>query len=367
MEKRNFITLAILAMITTIYSSIENGYFNSFLKIVNNTSDFKINIMVSFSSIFGAIFFILWGAISDNIRSKYGRRKPILLIGLLSSAFFFYLFSATNTYIGFLIIDGIVLAFTGNMMWASRHSLIPDLTEITNRGKTNSNLFIFGAIGGGLMVVMELVLPKEDDFLTFESHLILIWIGIIGMIISSIFIFFFLKEPPIESLPPKRSWKQDIKNIFNFEEFKKHKELYKLLLALIFFGSARNAYVPLLLNFRQTMGFMSDTEIILYDIAMGFGMFLGSFILTRISDKYGRKRIILTVIPISLIGLFLDALSGFGFVYFILGMAITYFSFEGIARLQEVWSQDIVDEDARGKFLGILNISSSAGGFLVHY
>jgi MFS family permease len=132
MEKRNFATLAILTTITTIYSSIENGYFNSYLKIVAHSSDFEINLMVSFSSVFGAIFFILWGAISDNIRSKYGRRKPILIIGMLSSAFFFFLYSAMNLYIGFLIIDGIILAFTGNMMWATRHSLTPDLTEKKN-------------------------------------------------------------------------------------------------------------------------------------------------------------------------------------------------------------------------------------------
>ena len=38
-----------------------------------------------------------------------------------------------------------------------------------------------------------------------------------------------------------------------------------------------------------------------------------------------------------------------------------YFFLEGSNTTSETWSQDLVDKEARGKFLGIINITSSAG------
>ena len=37
------------------------------------------------------------------------------------------------------------------------------------------------------------------------------------------------------------------------------------------------------------------------------------------------------------------------------------FFLEGANTTSETWSQDLVDKEARGKFLGIINLTSSAG------
>jgi len=361
MKRTNFISLAILAVVTSFYSLTENSWFNSWTSGVIGSSNFETMVMVSTSAGMGAAFFLIWGAISDNIRTKFGRRKPVLLTGLVLSAIFIFMFAGSKEFIACLILDGIVLGITGNMMWSSWHSLIADLSKPKTRGKLVSNLFIFASIGGLLLTVIEIVAETDErGFFTEATHLFIFYLTAISMLVAAFILFFTLKEVPMIKLPPKRRWYIDLKNIFDAEELKSHKEFYKFLLAAIVLTCAKYAYVPLLIVFRQEKGFDSFQRLISY-IIMGVGTFIGTFLLARISDKYGRRNIIIYSIPGAILGLILSAMIDLSFEVFLIGYSILFFFFEGITKTQETWAQDLADEEARGKFLGLANISQTLG------
>ncbi|MGV9199317.1 MAG: MFS transporter [Promethearchaeia archaeon] len=70
------------------------GIFNTYINNVLELPYFYIALMVSLSAIMGLIFTFVFGVFSDNTRSKFGRRRPYFLFGIIASiAMIFYAFS----------------------------------------------------------------------------------------------------------------------------------------------------------------------------------------------------------------------------------------------------------------------------------
>ncbi|TXT62413.1 MAG: membrane protein of unknown function [Promethearchaeota archaeon] len=361
MKKRNFISLALLGIITSFYTLMENSWFNSWLGGVVKSSNFEISIMVSLNAAIGIVSYLVLGAISDNIRTKFGRRKPVLVMGLLLSSFFIIMFSLSKNYLICLLLDGIILGITGNMMWSSWQPLIADLTTPRSRGKVNSNIFIFISLGGFFITIIEILGDTDSrGFFTEGTHLLVFYITAISMLVVAIIISFSLKEPPMEELPPQRKWYNDLKSILDTQELKEHKEFYKFLIATTILICGKFAFYPLLIVFRQIKGFDSFQRLISY-VILGIATFIGTFILLRLSDKFGRKKVMIFSIPMAIGGLLLSIAIDLSFIVFLIGYFLIFFFIEGSQKTQETWAQDLADEHARGKFLGIANIAQTIG------
>ncbi|MFX1596188.1 MAG: hypothetical protein ACFFBK_08995, partial [Promethearchaeota archaeon] len=95
-HKSWIIALCLLAFGTTLYSEIEGQWNSSFARFIANMSYFGVSTMVALAGIFGTIFYLVWGAISDNLRTNLGRRIPIILIGMLSTAGLMIFFISTT-------------------------------------------------------------------------------------------------------------------------------------------------------------------------------------------------------------------------------------------------------------------------------
>jgi maltose/moltooligosaccharide transporter len=359
-KKRNFLSLVITAFVVSAYSYTEGSWFNSWVSQILGKDKIWVSVMVATSGLVGAIFFIVWGAISDNTRDRLGRRKSILVLGLLITGLLVLVFGLTKNYVACLLIDGLLIGITSNMYHSTRNALVPDLTQIKERGRINSNIMILGGIGSILTYAFVIWGKKNSEGKYTEfTHLLVFDITGILLIFAAIMVFFLLQEP-MQNLPPKRnSWK-DIKNIFSWDEFKRHKEFYRFFIAYLFPIMARYAYYPFLIVYIQEQG-LNSTEILIYSLMMGGGAALGPIIFPRISDKFGRKRIVLITLPCAVFGLIFLAFSQYSVWILYSGMFIMNFFLEGHNTTSQTWSQDLVDEEARGKFLGIVNITSSAG------
>ncbi len=361
MKKRNFAALAILMAMSILYSQTENNWFNSWISQILGMDQIYVSYMVSLSSIFGAVFFLLWGTYSDTLRTRWGRRKPVLVPGMIVTGLLVIAFGMTKNYWMCLVLDGFILMIFANMCWAARPSLVADLEpEARMRGRLNSNLILMGAIGALLAYLFVFFGEKDtkNNYTEFTHQIVFIVTGI-GAIVGAIIIFFSLRESDVKDLPPATMpWYRALRNIFKVVELRQNKGFYRLFLASLFLFTAKNAYLPYILIFVQKMGY-STIQTLYYSIAMGAGTFLGPFLLPRRSDKLGRKKVTMAVIPFGLVGLVLMACSVFSFPLFIIGAILVYFILEGVGQVQETWSQDMLDPAARGKFLGIINITIS--------
>ncbi len=135
--KRQILLIGLLYMGDYLFFFFEQNYFNTYLDHVLYLPELFISIMVSLSATVGLISMPLWGIASDHTRSKYGRRRPFLLFGIIAGfgmvlfGFAYLFFGRTEiAYIWCLIVDVVIIGIASNAFLVAERSLIPDTIEV---------------------------------------------------------------------------------------------------------------------------------------------------------------------------------------------------------------------------------------------
>ncbi len=365
--------IGLLYMGDYLFFFFEQNYFNTYLDHVLYLPELFISIMVSLSATVGLISMPLWGITSDNSRTKYSRRRPFLLFNIIAGfgmvlfSFAYLLFGRTQiAFIWCLIIDVLLIGITSNAFLVAERSLIPDTIELEKRGRANGIINSISYIG--LLIGVTFLLlgnelfgipdPRPDatgTIITQDGHMILLSTGGLLFAIVGIIGFFFIKEKPVSELPEKKKFFTELIQTFNLTELKSHKEFFKILLARVIFQSGISSIMPFLFIFIFDQGL--GTLQLLIGIAIAFPwIFIATIYLGRLSDKFGRKRFV----PISMIivsmGYLLMPFASDNYILFIIGLPFVLIGVLSLITPLNAWSQDLLPEDKRGKFTGILNI-----------
>jgi len=121
---------------------------------------FVIGLLMALDNIIGVIIQPIMGSISDNTRTKFGRRMPYLIIGIPLGALFFALIP-TQTSIIMLLIYMFFFGLSMGFYRAQAVSLMPDFVRPANRSKGNAIINIMGglgiAIGYGFSILLGIV------------------------------------------------------------------------------------------------------------------------------------------------------------------------------------------------------------------
>ena len=371
--RRQVLLIGLLYMGDYLFFFFEQNYFNTYLDHVLYLPELFIPIMVSLSATVGLISMPLWGIASDNTRTKYGRRRPFLLFGIIAGfgmvifSFAYLLFGRTEiAFIWCLIIDVLLIGIASNAFLVAERSLIPDIIEVEKRGRANGIINSISYIG--LLIGVAFLLLGNELFgipdprpgatgtiITQDGHFILLSFGGILFAIVGIIGFFFIKEKPVSELPEKKKFFTELKQTFNLTELKSHKEFFKILLARVIFQSGISSIMPFLFIFIFDQGL--GTLQLLLGIAIAFPwIFIATIYLGRLSDKFGRKRFVpISMIIVSMGYLLMPFASG-NYILFIIGLPFVLIGVLSLITPLNAWSQDLLPEDKRGKFTGILNI-----------
>ena len=388
---RQVLLIGMLYMGDYLFFFFEQNYFNTYLDHVLYLPELYISVMVSLSATVGLISMPLWGIASDNTRTKFGRRRPFLLFGILAGigmilySFAYQLFGRTETaFIWCMLIDVLLIGFSSNAFLVAERALIPDTIEVEKRGRANGLINSISYIG--LLIGVAFLLLGNELFgipdprpgatgtiIHQDGHFILLSVGGIVFIVVSIVGFLFIKEKPVMELPEKRKFFSELKQTFNITELKKEKEFYKILLAFVVFQSGISSVMPFLFIFIFDLGL--STMDLLLGIGIAFPIvFIATIYLGKAADKFGRKKFVpLSIILVS-IGFFTMPFAGI-FVNKTLFMFSLPFVLVGVLALLtplNAWSQDLLPNEKRGKFTGIFNIvntlsqivGSFAGGLI---
>jgi len=124
------------------------------------TSFFLIGLFMALDNMIGVIIQPIMGSISDNTRSKFGRRMPYLIIGVPLGALFFSLIP-TQSSLPMLLIFMFLFGTSMGFYRAQAVSLMPDFVRPENRSKGNAIINLMGgfgvAIGYGFSALLGLV------------------------------------------------------------------------------------------------------------------------------------------------------------------------------------------------------------------
>ena len=145
---------------------------------------------MAMDNVIGVIIQPLMGSISDNTRSKFGRRIPYIIVGIPLAAVFFVLIS-TVSYPQDPPWILLLWMFFFNISMASYRSqavaLMPDFVTPANRSKGNAIINFMGGIGAVMAYVFNLVLVPISLFLAFLVVAII-------MVLSLVILLFTVKE-----------------------------------------------------------------------------------------------------------------------------------------------------------------------------
>ncbi|MCL2630871.1 MAG: MFS transporter [Firmicutes bacterium] len=197
-------------------------------------------LIVALAKIVDAVTDSLFGIISDNLRTKWGRRRPMIFVGALliipALAFLFADTSSLNSYWGRFTISLLAFCFFCSINSLSQvpySSMVSDISP-DHKERTNANTIktIFNMVGAAVCflvptMVMEQLDKGEIPYITFYL-IIVLGFGLL-FTIPLILTSFFTKE---------RTPYLDIKVKFSFNEYKKPFKIKAFVLHLIMYVTA---------------------------------------------------------------------------------------------------------------------------------
>jgi MFS family permease len=148
--QRNLTQSTIALVIISIGSQLYSDTSQTFLSYMVNTnagiSYLLSGVMYAIYVVLSAIFYILWGAISDNLRTRFGRRIPLISTGSVMTGILVYFFVFSQNLIWLFIDWGILISFV-NSMTKVTGSLTADLIPLERRGRVNTILQVVTPLG----------------------------------------------------------------------------------------------------------------------------------------------------------------------------------------------------------------------------
>ncbi|MCX6080033.1 MAG: MFS transporter [Chloroflexi bacterium] len=354
LPRRIWIALILLGFSGQLAWGVENQFFNTFMYDKITPDPRPISWMVAASAITATLASILMGALSDRLRTRWGKRKPLVLVGYLMWGIFTIAFPTAaflhplGLALGVAILFDCVMTFFGSTANdAALNAYITDVTSNNNRGRVVGVMEIMTWIAilivyGGAGLIIEAW--GYYTFFYFIGGLVLT-MGLIG---GSL-----IKEIPDTSRQQGSYWGQ-IAEAFQWKTLRDNSNLFLLLVAMALYGIAENIFFPYLiiyLNHHLKLPTLQASLLIFVAILVGgIGLAYPFGVLT---DKWGRKKVAMLALIIKMAGLVL-----FSFSTAFLPLTITGIMFlAGMSAWMistGAWSKDLFPEDKRGQFAGFV-------------
>ncbi|BBJ28426.1 tetracycline resistance protein, class B [Athalassotoga saccharophila] len=254
-----------------------NAYMPIFLGKYTD-SNTLIGFVMVWDNIANIILLPIIGAMSDNTRTKIGRRMPYIIIGMPLAGIAYALLPLQKSFLTLIAID---LVF--NVIIATYRSpviaLMPDITAEHNRSKANGVINFMGGLGSLIMFFIGSQLYKVNNAYPFFL------VAILSFIVP-IVLFFGIKEPKIQD----KSQKQNIFKSFLFLVKDKNKAPFFTLLSIFTliagFSSIETfftRYAEIALKINPAI---SSFSLGFYSIAFIAFALPAGFIATKIGKKY---------------------------------------------------------------------------------
>ena len=266
-------------------------------------------IIMSLDNVFAVFMLPIFGALSDKVSTRFGRRTPFILVGTVAAVVFYIFLSFAPSLALFIIL----LLFTLIAMATFRSpavALMPDVTEKSLRSKGNAIINLMGTAGGIAVLGVGLFVKVG------ESHAknYPIYIGLVCAIMIAALVVFLLTVKECawakEADARNRALAPNGNEAANVAEGEKHKlskpEFISLCLilasvALWFTGynavtSKFSVYVEEVFSFRNAAGEIIGDPKVSYDAALmvaQIAAIIAYIPVGLVSSRFGRKKTIL--------------------------------------------------------------------------
>jgi MFS family permease len=311
--------------------------------------------MVAASAITATLTTLFMGTLSDRTRSRWGRRRPLILIGYilwgLSTVLFptvAYIKVTSLAIVMVVAADSIMTFFGSTANDAAFSAWTTDIATSETRGRVEGVLNLSVFLAQIVAMVAAGMLIDSLGYFTFFYLLggIVIVVGLVaGSLLQDI-------QLPPESAEPKRSFLSEFSELFDINTLKENRELFIILIFIMLSSIGMQVSLPYLIIYLENYIGVTKTEFSIIGGAVMLGSAVFAIPFGLLADKWNKRNMIFSATIVSSLGGILLSLVKSLPMLSLTGLLWQAFSVAmGIASV--AWLKDLLPEQNRGKFLGI--------------
>jgi MFS family permease len=313
--------------------------------------------------------------ISDYTISRWGRRKPYILIGALLDVVFLYGFASSNVLLVMFVFI-LLLQFSSNFAQGPFQGYVPDLVPKEQVGLASGLMgvmIVIGQVLGAGIAAIGLIAVNQSPFTqgTVEAgqyaQEAFLWptVGLaLVEVITMVPLILFVREGRSAPSREGRSWFQIGLSAWGLDILRERSYVW-MLVSRLFFLMAPTLPLSLGLYFlRQSLGSTDEQAgIQIFVIAGVVGVTTGLATLpaAKLSDRFGRKNMIYAGIALGLVGI---TILGLAPSFEIALFALIFIGISSGSFLAVDWAlmTDIIPKATTGRYMGISAVATGLAG-----
>lgn len=359
------ITVFLGPYLTTIASNAAiNGKLNLFGILINPASLFAYGISIS---VLLQVFILpYFSGLVDLTGKKKEGLSIFSTIGAISTMLMYFLSDEMYLY-GFILLIISNLSFGTSMV--IYNSILNDICRENERDKVSSVGYAYGYIGGGVLLLLNLILynfASQEGFLITVGEAVRISLLSAGMwwFIFSLYPIIILKNIKTnESLTSSKL--KPLRSFFNtFSNLKNHPNTLIFLIAYLLYNDGVQAVITFASQFGIHELKLEESTLITVILLVQFVAFFGALFFNYISIKIGTKETIMITLIIWILGLLyayfiLKDASGF----MILGLTVGFIMGGTQALSRSIYSR-LIPKGEEAEYFSIYEISERGTSWL---
>lgn len=308
------------------------------------------------------------GAISDYTSSRWGRRKPYIVIGSLLSVVFLWAVATADTAL-WIIVALVLLQCASNLAQGPFQGYVPDLVPARQVGLASGLMGVMTIVGGvaGVAICLLGYLQLQPGMAEPQVRAILFWptIGLGVIQAGTMFVMALTVDEGRAALPREgRSWLRIGLSAWGTDILRERSYIWLLVSRLCYLampGVITGYAVYMLERSFHLPPAQATPFLFITGLIIAGSTIVAAIPAARLSDRIGRKRVInlsFALAAVGIVGVALSPTLEFTF------LALLPLGFSGGAFLVVDWAlmTDIIPKANAGRYMGLSNVATASAG-----
>ena len=297
------------------------------------------------------------GMISDYTISRWGRRKPYIVIGATLDVLFLVGLATSQTFL-VLVVFLILLQFSSNFAQGPFQGYVPDLVPGEQVGLASALVGAMQTVGfvtGGIVISLAYMLG--------EFTLPLIFIGLLELA-TALGTFLWVREGKTARDRRGRSWVQIGLSAWGLDILKERSFTFLVVSRLMFLAGVNVFLGFYVLFLNRTLGMTDDQKALwvpLIGVIVGVSTAIATIPSGLLSNRVGRKPMIYVAAVVGGIGLGVAGIAP-GPEVLLAGVLLIGIASGTFLAVDWALMTDIIPKASSGRFMGISNLAVGLAG-----
>jgi len=308
------------------------------------------------------------GAISDYAVTRWGRRKPFIVIGSLLDIVFLWALASSETFVA-IVVALVLLQFASNFAQGPFQGYVPDLVPASQVGRASGLMGVMivlgGMVGVGIAAIGYFQLQPGMSEEAVRQTLFLPTVAL-GLIEISTMIVLALTVHEGRAAAPRegKSWTRIALSAWGTDILRERSYVWLLVSRLCFLAVPGVIAAYAVFALERSFGMPPDEAapfLLVIGGLIAISTVAATFPAARLSDRIGRKKVIYWSYALAALGVTGFALAPTAPLAL---LALIPLGFGAGAFLVVDWAllTDIIPKATSGRYMGISNVATASAG-----